>query len=314
MIAPEARTDKWPYDPVVVPFVLDTDIGTDVDDALALALAVRHPEIDLRAITTVSGDTRKRAAIAATLLRLAGRDDVEVAAGVGGHEDQAWLGHEGDGIELDDAERISRRDAGTLLVERSREERLTIATVGMQSNVAAALDHDADLSERISLLAVMGGAFAPIRVGDVTLAPTRDHNLVTDPRAAVRVLNAGLPTLYCPLDVTIHTALRREHLDRLRGGDELCRALVALIDVWAPLLHRRGVPEDVVSLLHDPLTVACLVERSFVTTATMPVTVVVHEDAVRTFVDPVRGNTAEVVTSVEADAFAEWWLDVVLTA
>ncbi|HUH08060.1 MAG TPA: nucleoside hydrolase, partial [Egibacteraceae bacterium] len=61
---------------------LDTDIGTDVDDALALAFAVRHPDIELRAVTTVSGDTRRRARIAATLLSLAGRDDIEVAAGL----------------------------------------------------------------------------------------------------------------------------------------------------------------------------------------------------------------------------------------
>ena len=79
--------------------VLDTDIGGDVDDALALAYALRHPEIDLRAVTTVSGDTEVRAHIAARLLALAGRDDVVVASGVGGFTERVWFGHEGDGLE-----------------------------------------------------------------------------------------------------------------------------------------------------------------------------------------------------------------------
>ena len=56
---------------VSCPLIIDTDVGTDVDDALALAFAVRHPDIDPRAVVTVSGDTRRRARIAERLLPLA---------------------------------------------------------------------------------------------------------------------------------------------------------------------------------------------------------------------------------------------------
>ena len=62
--------------------ILDTDIGTDVDDALALAFAIRHPEIDLAAVTTVSGDTRLRGQIAARLLALATDREAEVVTDV----------------------------------------------------------------------------------------------------------------------------------------------------------------------------------------------------------------------------------------
>src|SRR5215510_8539308 len=82
--------------------VLDTDIGTDVDDALALALALASPEIELVAVTTVSGDTTMRARIAARLLALAGHADVPVharcAEALGGTAGFAWFGHEGTGI------------------------------------------------------------------------------------------------------------------------------------------------------------------------------------------------------------------------
>jgi inosine-uridine nucleoside N-ribohydrolase len=64
-----------------VPVILDTDIGTDIDDAFALALALSSPEIDLRAVTTVSADAYGRALIACRFLEAAGRGDIPVAAG-----------------------------------------------------------------------------------------------------------------------------------------------------------------------------------------------------------------------------------------
>jgi purine nucleosidase len=61
--------------------MLDTDIGSDIDDAFALALVLDSPELDLRAVTTVSGDSQARARIAAKMLWEAGRKNVTVAAG-----------------------------------------------------------------------------------------------------------------------------------------------------------------------------------------------------------------------------------------
>ena len=67
--------------PAKIPVLLDTDIGTDIDDAFALALIIKSPEIDLLGVTTVSGDTAARARLAAKLL-VGGRR--KMAAGAGG--------------------------------------------------------------------------------------------------------------------------------------------------------------------------------------------------------------------------------------
>jgi purine nucleosidase/pyrimidine-specific ribonucleoside hydrolase len=64
-----------------IPIILDTDIGGDIDDALALALALQSPELDVRAVTTVSDDTEGRARLAWKELGLYGRQDIPVAAG-----------------------------------------------------------------------------------------------------------------------------------------------------------------------------------------------------------------------------------------
>ncbi len=300
-----------------VRLILDTDIGTDVDDALALAFALRHPDIDLRAVTTVSGDAVKRAHIAKKLLELDGRDDVEVAAGIPSPLEangrSAWSGHEGEGLlEPDETLRLSERDAVTLLLEETRRERVEIAVVGMQSNLAAAVERDPTFVERIPRMAVMAGLFAPATWHGHPITPADEHNLNVDPPASVRSLNAGFPLLYVPGDVTADTYLTREQTERIRRAGPLGDALGRLIDVWAPILSYLGggsLPETHVAVLHDPLTVACLVDTSFVTIERLPVTVATHEGNVRTFVDPVAGREADVVRSVDAEAFGEFFVE-----
>jgi inosine-uridine nucleoside N-ribohydrolase len=290
-----------------------------VDDALALAFALRHPAIALRAVTTVSGDTARRARIARKICLLAGRDDIEVAAGERGAEDggrRAEAGHEDAMLgEGGDAIDFSARDAATLLIQECAARRCTVATVGMQSNIAAALDRDPGFASDVELLDVMGGVFAPVRFLGNPLPPGVDHNLNVDQQASLRALNAGMPALYVPCDVTFSTWLQARHLERLRAGDALCRELARQVGIWGAHMRRRGrgiIPDDHVCLLHDPLAVACLVDRRFVTAVRMPVTVALHNGVVRTFVDPADGREAEVITGVDAPAFADFWVETVL--
>jgi purine nucleosidase len=299
---------------MAVRMILDTDIGSDVDDALALAFALRHADIDLVAVTTVADDVVRRAHIAHKLLQIAGRNDIEVAPGVGWKEGPAgrvsWFGHEGEGL-IDDIEAVPSfdRDGVSLLIEETKGAELEVATVGMQSNIAAALERDASFAARIPRLDVMGGVFAPVRIGDGVLPPSIDHNLMVDPEASIRALSAAIPTMYVPIDVTVQAPLPTTHLEQLRSGDELCRALARLLDVWIGVAKP---PPGIAAILHDPLAVACTVDRRFVTSQLLPVTVAMHEETVRTFVDRAAGHEADVITSVDGAAFADFWLETVL--
>jgi purine nucleosidase len=290
---------------VPVSLLLDTDIGTDVDDALALAFALRHPGIDLKAVTTVSGDTTRRARIAAKLLQIAGREDVEVAAGIGDPSRErraSEMGHEGDGL-LTPGERpaFSERDAVSVLVEGTADGRTHVAAVGALSNISAALAGEPRRPTGLARLAVMGGVFVSPNANGPSFTPADDHNLNVDPAAAVHALNTDLPITYVPLEVTVRTALLTDHLDRLRRADPLCRALAILIDRWAPVLRRTtpNLPERQVAALHDPLTIACLVEPDMVTTERLTVTVAEHEGLARTLIDPVAGNDVDIVRAVD---------------
>jgi purine nucleosidase len=304
--------------------IFDTDIGTDVDDALALAFALRHPDIDLAAVTTVSGDTHVRGQIAARLLALAGHSDIEVAAGVREpllrQGRMFWAGHEGKGL-LEEGEELplSPRHGVELLVDSLQAEETELVTVGPQSNLAAALIKDPAIAGRISHLTVMGGFFYACELEGRTVPPTVDYNLNADPEAAVKALSAPIPTTFVPGDVTMRAWLLERDLRRLEeANDPLCQALGRLVRIWSPIQRRilegggLPLPTDVVAILHDPLAVATLVDRRFVKTERLKTTVVIVDGYVRTFIDPAAGREVEVVTDVDARAFAEYWLETVV--
>lgn len=83
--APSGAQGSAPSDPPTranpEKIIIDTDIGDDIDDAFAVALALRSPELQILGITTTSGDTATRAKLVERLLAVAGREDIPVAVG-----------------------------------------------------------------------------------------------------------------------------------------------------------------------------------------------------------------------------------------
>src|SRR5690554_553572 len=92
--------------------ILDTDIGSDTDDAVALAVAMNSPEIKLEGVTTVYGDVQLRARLVKKLLQLGGREDIAIYPGLSEtllrNRDVWWAGHEGEGI-VDGSELIESK-------------------------------------------------------------------------------------------------------------------------------------------------------------------------------------------------------------
>jgi purine nucleosidase len=295
-----------------VSLVLDTDIGSDVDDAIALAFAMRHPRIDLQAVTTVSGDTALRARLARKLLELAGQSTVPVGAGVAsptGPGSRAWFGHEGVGVIDEDEDASPPADGVALLVDHAGAAS-DLATIGPLSNVAAAHDRDPSWFEHVTSMATMAGCLAPAP-GDALIMP--EHNASVDPRSTVRALNAGIPTLLVPFDVTVRCVWRERELEALRGGDDLCRALARLIEVWIPVLRsfHSADPPDVVAGLHDPLTIAAIAEPRFVEVERIRIRLEEVADGLLTVSDPDGDIELDAVRDADVDAFSQFLLETI---
>lgn len=149
------------------PIVVDTDVGTDVDDAFALLLALASPELDLVGVSVTDGDVELRSRIAARLLGMAGKSDVPVFKGlaepIGLGRGPTMLGHEGQGIldvRYDGPEATVREiPAAEWLIEEPRRRRFHLVGIGPYQTIATAFVEDPALSERLLGLTVMGGVF-----------------------------------------------------------------------------------------------------------------------------------------------------------
>ncbi len=268
----------------VVSMVVDTDIGTDVDDALALVLAAVDLRVRLRGVTTTGGRTEVRAALADKLLRLCGRR-VPVVAGASEPlpprlfdrwlPEPVWGGHEGIPVlgarEIAEAPPAARGAAATFLRETaSEEQQLVVLCLGPLTNVAEALASRPTAAQGIERIVLMGGVVTgPARAAGVPLDALCEYNLNADREAAWSVLTSGVPVSIVPAEVTYPTHLLVEDIERLRAhGHPVNDALAALMDVWLPLFHqlcgRHGVPGEISASwachLHDPLAVLTVLE------------------------------------------------------
>jgi len=298
----------------MVRVLLDTDIGSDVDDAMALCFALRSPEIRLEGITTVYGDVRLRARIARKLLALGGQPDVPVAAGVSLpllHEDEILImGHEGRGIVGIDEVGLEPIDlhAVDFMIQTilSSPGEISILAIGPLTNLAVALIRAPEIAAAIKEVIFIGGV---ARLADNALeVPAREWNVRADPQAAHLVFNSGVPLTMLGMDVTRRRATRltAEHLRRIKQvGSPLTETAARLLEIY------WEYAEPKMRCIHDVVAVAYAFDRQMVTTRKMRVDVEVDGRYTRGFtlayLDDERAN-ADVALSLDESRFLELFM------
>lgn len=303
--------------------ILDTDIGGDVDDALALSLAMRSPEINLALVTTVHADVVLRARVARKLLQMDGHDAVTVAAGC----DRPLLrrstpqmdGHEGRGLLVDERDGlpIAPDHAVDYIIKliMSSPEPPTLVTIGPLTNIALAIIKEPAIIQRVAEVVIMGGYVYPAVVGGQVLGLKADYNLVSDPEATQLVLEAGWPIVLVPIEITTRVWFDDADRQRLRSaGTPLADALSTQIDIWLDVLERvipqTQLPREYVrAFLHDPLAVATAFDRRFVQLTPLHIRVVLEQGITRTLPDPLKEPNMLVATEVDAPAFRHYLLE-----
>ena len=180
---------------------VDTDIGSEMSDAAALAVLASASETYLCGVGTVTGDTGFRARAAYKLLSMLGKPEVPVVAGVGGGSE---IGTWEDGMWDAVAEHSDPRSAAELLVQMANRYpyQLTVAAIGPLTNIAAALSLEPRLPKLLRRLVVMGGMFEPPYVEGFVIPRGFEYNFCTDSSALQRVLAAGFQLTILPGDLT----------------------------------------------------------------------------------------------------------------
>src|SRR6267378_243579 len=232
--------------------IIDTDIGDDIDDAFALALALRSSELQIIGITTTFGDTETRAKLVDRFLAEVGRPDIPVAAGAptasrGTFTQRRYAegGHD---------RKPSHPDAVAFVLEQIRRYpgQVTLIAIGPLMNVGAAIDKDAATFRKLKRVVMMGGSIKR-GYGDLGFGPPRppqpEWNILNDIPSAQKLFASGVPLFVMPLD---STQLKLDEVKRallFSQGSPLTDALTLLYHQWG-----QETPT-----LFDPMTIAFLV-------------------------------------------------------
>jgi inosine-uridine nucleoside N-ribohydrolase len=246
--------------------IIDTDPG--VDDALALLLAMRSPELKIEGITPVAGNVPLALTLpnALRMVEIAGRDDIPVAAGASAPLLRRLVtatyahGENGLGGAVFPEPRIKpiHQPASEFIRETVRKYpgEVTLLTIGPLTNVATALNSDPELAGMVQALVMMGGSLSG---GNIT--PAAEFNVYVDPEAARIVFQSGIPVTMVGLDVTRKTSLTEEHVRTLEAGQNPASQAAAKIARNA--LQRNQERGFLVGPnMHDSLAIAGFIDPS----------------------------------------------------
>lgn len=247
------------------PVILDVDTG--VDDALAILMALRLPVLDVKAITTVSGNvhvdevtenTKTVIGLAhPTNPPLVGRGSSVSLRRTRFHAPEV---HGADGLgnvrrryaEYALRTRVKRAVPMMLNMIKNSASPMTIIATGPLTNIARAIQHDGRTMRRVREIISMGGAFE--YAGNT--GPLAEFNYYVDPDAVEYVVRSGIPVTVVPLNVTETVPLMWEEVDRRCKGTRT-PAIRFVRDILKFYMHYHNITESFHGgYMHDPLTVA----------------------------------------------------------
>lgn len=292
--------------------IIDTDIGDDIDDALAIAFAVLRPELDVKAITTVYGAVDLRLEIVSKLLHVLGRDDIPIAAGerypLGEVSPDLWKRlsqwkpNQHPFVKPGDKLRPATRDqAVDLIIETVNQHAgdIYLATIGAETNIALALRRDPSLSKKVTAIAIMGGAPVENRV---------EWNILCDPDAAAFVFSSDARKLVAGYETTRRIVMTPPYIDKLRlVKTPIAQALTELIDLWMP--HRGGKPGPVI---YDMCPILWAYDPSYFTVERRRLLVETKGQFTRGYTVPLSGEpNCEVCTDLKTQAILDLFMETV---
>lgn len=296
---------------------LDTDLGGDPDDACALAMLLGWPAVKLVGVTTAIDPGGQRAGCVAYLLGLAGRGDIDVAAGA----EVSLTRGEVLSPAITDRRywpeavepRPSPPGAALDALAAAAEAGATIVTIGPVTNLAALEMLRPGILEGVKVVA-MGGWVDPLPCGYPRWGPERDFNFQWDSGAALRLASSGADLTLVPISATVRVPLRGGDLVALRSTGALGRLLADQSEAYALDSGKAGLarrhdalPADLVNFHHDPLACAVAGGWAGARVERRRLRAVTEEGLIRFEADP-RAPERGVAVEADAGAFSEFWM------
>lgn len=246
------------------------DVDTGIDDALALVLALNSNKLNVRGITTVSGNTPLEFATENTLkvLKLLGREDIQVYKGCNKPKARDIIfrdsvhGENGLAGQLKNLEtkQANKKHAVDYIIDEvnSYPGEISLIMLAPLTNLAMAFEKAPEIKNKIKELYIMGGVVD----GRGNESPVAEFNFYIDPESAYEVLHSGVPIKLIGLDVTRKAQLLEEELDNIKDKSDLAKFVYNVSKYY---IDKYSVGKEVRSCaLHDPLAVAVAIDEDVV--------------------------------------------------
>ena len=229
--------------------LLDTDIGSDIDDAVALSYLLKKPGCNLLGVTTVTGDAVNRARLVKALCEAAEKS-IPIYPGL-----EKPLVIEQKQLSAAQAARLTGTSASfpkgqaiefMRTIIRQNPGEVTLLAVGPLTNIATLFESDPEIPLLLKELVIMGGKFSKY---PTPWGPT-EWNAIVDPHATAIVFSSGVPLRAFGLDVTWQLSMTPDQVAKIFKGDRLLELVLDWSSVWfkeRELLH-----------FHDPLAAAAI--------------------------------------------------------
>lgn len=262
--------------PARIPVILDTDIGSDIDDTWALAQLLRSPELDPKLILMASGGMTFRGTVAARFLDVAGRTDIPVGFGAGDHpmdprycNQEPWI--KGYDLAQYRGEIVSDGIGRMIRIIEESPVPVTIIAIAPSFNLAAALVRAPHIAARCRLVGMFGSFDVGYSGG---LPASSETNVRLSPADFRAVLAAPWQdVLLTPLDTCNFAVLDGENYHRIWNatGDPIVRAVIENYCIFAPRVDWMHCDYFAVrsSVLFDCVAVYLAYSEELVTTETV---------------------------------------------
>jgi inosine-uridine nucleoside N-ribohydrolase len=212
---------------------IDTDIGDDIDDAFALGLILRSPELRVLGISTAFGDTDTRARMVDRFLAATGEQAIPSTAGVHTETDNVMT-------QRAYAERFPARKhadgVAALLAEIKRHPgQITLIAIGPLFNIGAAIDREPETFRKLKRVVMMGGSVERgygLEKDGSPRPPEPEWNIRCDPKGAAKLFAAGVPIFMMPLDSTQVPLDTAERESIFGAGNAITDQLTLVYHQW----------------------------------------------------------------------------------
>lgn len=295
-----------------IPVILDTDIGTDVDDVWALVVLLRSPELDVKLITTSTGDTVYRAKLVAKALEVAGREDIPIGIGIPlddlalTHDE--WLG----AYDLKNYSGTVLRDGVGAICESimASTEKVSLVCIGPVPNIAAALAREPEIVNNARFIGMHGS----LRRGYLDAPkPMREYNVKQHALSCRAAFEASWEKIITPLDTCGTVVLEGDRLQKVLRAAEQDPITAIAVDnhlAWFRAIdwpaYRDVNPLVQSSVLFDTVAIYLAISTDFLKMESLPV--VVTPDG-KTMIDEAGGQVACAMDWLDKESFLDWVVD-----